>query len=35
VRGKNLTAWRATRHIRVDDGIWIEDSRPIRAEIMP
>jgi len=35
VRGKNLTAWRATRHIRVDGGIWIEDSRPMHAKIMP
>ena len=29
VRGRDLTAWRATHHIRVEHGVWIEESRSI------
>jgi len=35
VRGRNLTAWRATQHVRVEDGVWIEDTRPIHMKAMP
>jgi len=35
VRGKNLTAWRATQHVRVEHGVWIEDTRPMYMKVMP
>ncbi len=35
VRGRDLTAWRATQHVRVEDGVWIEDTRPARMKTMP
>jgi len=35
VRGRDLTAWRATQHVRVEDGVWIEDTRPVRMKTMP
>jgi len=35
VRGRNLTAWRATQHVRVENGVWIEDTRSIEMLSMP
>lgn len=35
VRGRGLTAWRATQHIRVEHGVWIEDTRPAPMKGMP
>ncbi len=35
VRGRNLTAWRATQHVRVEDGVWIEDMQSARMKFMP
>ncbi len=35
IRGKNLTAWRAANHVRVDGGIWIEDARSTSTKVMP
>lgn len=35
IRGRNLTAWRAVQHVRVEDGVWIEDTRPIHMQVMP
>jgi len=35
VRGRNLTAWRATQHVRVEDGVWIEDTQPVQMKVMP
>jgi len=35
VRGRNLTAWRATQHVRVENGVWVEDTRPIQMKVMP
>jgi len=32
VRGRGLTAWRATQHVRVEHGVWIEDTRPTRMK---
>jgi len=34
-RGRNLTAWRTSQHIRVENGVWIEDTRPIQMKAMP
>jgi len=33
VRGHHLTAWRATQHVRVENGVWVEDTRPMRKAI--
>lgn len=35
VRGRNLTAWRAAQHVRVEDGVWIEDTRPVHMKALP
>ncbi len=35
IRGRNLTLWRATQHVRVEDGVWIEDTRPMRMKVTP
>jgi len=35
IRGRNLTAWRATQHVRVENGVWIEDTRPIDMKGIP
>jgi len=35
VRGRGLTAWRETQHVRVEHGVWIEETRPIHMKVMP
>lgn len=35
IRGRNLTAWRATQHVRVENGVWIEDTRLIDMKGIP
>jgi len=35
VRGRTLTAWRATQHVRVENGVWVEDMRPMHMEAIP
>ncbi len=35
MRGRNLTVWRETRHLRVDGGVWIETSHLPEMESRP
>jgi len=32
IRGRNLTGWRDMQHVRVENGVWIEDTRPIQMQ---
>lgn len=34
-RGIGLTAWRAERHVRVEEAAWIEDRHPYKMQAMP